>query len=69
MIPFNEAPMNGMELGYIKDALQNTNLCGNGAFTRRCQQWIESLTGGGKVFLTTSCTSSLEIAAIYIVLE
>lgn len=58
--------MNGMELGYIKDALQNTNLCGNGAFTRRCQQWIESLTGGGKVFLTTSCTSSLEIAAILV---
>ena len=66
MIPFNKAPASGAELVYIKDALENTNLCGNGAFTRRCQQWIETLTGGGKVFLTTSCTSALEIAAILV---
>lgn len=64
MIPFNRPPLIGTEIGYIEAATKASNLCGNGEFTQRCQKWIEILMGGSKVFLTTSATSSLELAAI-----
>ena len=67
MIPFNKPPFIGTELSYVQDATRASNLCGNGEFTRRCQEWIEKRMGNGsKVFLTTSCTSSLELAALLI---
>ena len=64
MIPFNRAPLIGTEEGYIAVAAKASNLCGNGAFTQRCQKYIQNLMGGSPVFMTTSCTSSLELAAI-----
>lgn len=67
MIPFNRPPSIGTELSYVQDATRASNLCGNGDFTRRCQEWIEERMGkGSKAFLTTSCTSSLELAALLI---
>ena len=67
MIPFNKAPIIGTTSAYVKAATHASNLCGNGEFTRRCQEWIEQRMGNGsKVFLTTSCTSSLELAALLI---
>ena len=67
MIAFNKAPIIGSELTYVQAAAQTPNLSGNGHFTRRCQEWIEQRMGNGsKVFLTTSCTSSLELAALLI---
>lgn len=67
MIPFNKPPIIGTTLAYVEAATHASNLCGNGEFTRRCQEWIEHRMGnGGKVFLTTSCTSSLELAALLI---
>jgi dTDP-4-amino-4,6-dideoxygalactose transaminase len=41
-------------------------LCGDGGFTRRCQQWMEQHFGSKKVLLTPSCTASLEMAALLI---
>lgn len=64
MIPFNRPPLIGTEEGYIAAATKASNLCGNGAFTQRCQNYIKNLMGGSQVFMTTSCTSSLELAAI-----
>ena len=67
MIPFNRPPCIGSELSYVEDATRASNLCGNGDFTRRCQGWIEERMGNrSKVFLTTSCTSSLELAALLV---
>ena len=64
MIPFNRPTVIGTELGYIEAATKASNLYGDGEYTRRCQEWIETLIGGSKVFMTTSATSSLELAAI-----
>ena len=65
MIPFNKPPLTGTEVTYVKAATETSNLCGNGEFTRRCQQWIENQMGSrSKVFLTTSCTTALELAAL-----
>ena len=67
MISFNKAPIIGSEITYIQAAAETPQLSGNGQFTRRCQEWIEQRMGNGsKVFLTTSCTSSLELAALLI---
>ncbi|CAI1127214.1 dTDP-4-amino-4,6-dideoxygalactose transaminase [Serratia quinivorans] len=64
MIPFNAPPVVGTELDYMQAAMSSGKLCGDGGFTRRCQQWMEQRFGSPKVLLTPSCTASLEMAAI-----
>jgi len=64
MIPFNAPPVVGTELEYMQAAMGSGKLCGDGGFTRRCQQWMEQRFGSAKVLLTPSCTASLEMAAI-----
>ena len=64
MIPFNAPPVVGTELDYMQSAMNSGKLCGDGGFTRRCQQWLEQHFGSEKVLLTPSCTASLEMAAL-----
>lgn len=64
MIPFNAPPIVGTELDYMQSAMESGKLCGDGGFTRRCQQWMEHRFSCPKVLLTPSCTASLEMAAI-----
>lgn len=66
MIPFNAPPVVGSELEYMQSAMASGKLCGDGGFTRRCQQWMEQHFGSKKVLLTPSCTASLEMAALLI---
>lgn len=63
-IPFNFPYMTGNELKYIREAHNNGCLAGNGQFTKRCHQWLESYTGSNKSLLTHSCTAALEMAAL-----
>ena len=64
MINFNEPPFVGKGLEYVKQAIENKKICGDGAFTQRCNEWIEQAMGGGKALLTTSGTAALEMAAL-----
>lgn len=64
MIRFNVPPYTGKELDYIKVAVENQKICGDGEFTKKCNEWIESKTGTKKALLTTSCTHATELAAI-----
>ena len=65
MIDFNRPHMTGNELEYIRQAVEeNKKISGNGAFTKRCQQFFEQRYGFKKCLLTTSCTDALEMAAI-----
>ncbi len=64
MISFNVPPFVGKELQYIKQAVENKKICGDGAFTHKCNEWLEKQTSAKKVLLTTSCTHALEMAAI-----
>ncbi|MCI8391785.1 MAG: dTDP-4-amino-4,6-dideoxygalactose transaminase [Roseburia sp.] len=63
-IPFNRPPYLGTELGHISTAIHSHKICGDGAFTKKCSDWLEASTGCGKALLTTSGTSALEMAAI-----
>jgi dTDP-4-amino-4,6-dideoxygalactose transaminase len=56
--------MTGKELFYIAQAHFNGMLAGDGPFTKKCDQWIETHTGTKKALLTHSCTAALEMAAI-----
>lgn len=64
MIPFNIPPYVGKENEYMQAAIDNHKICGDGAFTKKCNEWIEKETGIEKALLTTSCTHALELAAI-----
>ena len=64
MINFNVPPIVGTEIDYIRQAIENHKICGDGAFTKQCSKWIEENTGTAKTLLTTSCTHATEMAAI-----
>ena len=63
-IPFNKPHLTGKEAHYMYQAVAEGKLSGNGAFTKRCQQFFEERYGFKKCLLTTSCTDALEMAAI-----
>lgn len=64
MINFNVPPFTGKEYDYIKEAVDNQKICGDGPFTKKCNEWIENKTGTTKALLTTSCTHATELAAL-----
>lgn len=65
MINFNIPPTVGKEHEYIRQAIvENKKICGDGPFTKKCNQWLEEKTSTKKALLTTSCTHALEMAAI-----
>ncbi|HIV17129.1 MAG TPA: dTDP-4-amino-4,6-dideoxygalactose transaminase [Candidatus Alectryocaccobium stercorigallinarum] len=63
MIDFNRPAFLGKETEYIKQAVANGKLCGDGEFTKRCTQWMKDELGTKYALLTTSCTHALEMAA------
>jgi len=64
MINFNVPPYTGREMDYIRKAVENQKICGDGEFTKKCSEWIEKRTGTKKCLLTTSCTHATELAAL-----
>ncbi len=63
-IPFNKATLTGGELDYIRQAVEEGHISGDGSFTKRCNALFESTLGVKKALLTTSCTHALEMSAI-----
>ena len=64
MIDFNVPPYIGDEIEYVKTAIENHKICGDGEFTKKCNKWLEEKTGTAKALLTTSCTHATEMAAL-----
>ena len=63
-IPFNRPFAVGTEFDYIREAITNRHLSGDGAFTKRCHNWLEERTVACKALLTHSCTAALELIAL-----
>lgn len=63
-INFNVPPYVGTEQKYIDDVIKRRKICGDGEYTKRCNEWIEKKTGTSKALLTTSCTHAIEMAAL-----
>ena len=64
MINFNVPPYVEKALDYIEECAKNQKICGDGAYTKKCSEWIEERTGTAKCLLTTSCTHATELAAL-----
>ena len=64
MIPFNVPPCVGDELEYVKQAIDAHKICGDGAFTKMCNNWMEERFHTQKVLLTTSGTTALDMAML-----
>ena len=63
-IPFNRPFFSGREFEFIHQAIANSQISGDGIFTRKCHALLENALGVSKVLLTTSCTHALEMAAL-----
>lgn len=64
MIPFNIPPCAGKETEYIRQAIESRKICGDGAFTKKCNAWLEERFHAEKALLTTSGSSALDMAAL-----
>ena len=64
MIHFNVPPCVGYELEYVKQAIDAHKICGDGAFTKMCNSWLEERFHTQKVLLTTSGTTALDMAML-----
>ena len=64
MINFNVPPYVGTELDYVREAVENHKICGDGVFTKRCNKWLEDRFHAQKVLLTTSGTTALDMAML-----
>ena len=62
-IPFNKPPFVGLELDYVKQAVESGRICGDGTYNLMCHDWLEKHTGAVKALMTTSCTHALEMSA------
>ena len=63
-INFNVPPYVETAAEYIQECVKNQKICGDGAYTKKCNEWLEKKTGATKCLLTTSCTHATELAAL-----
>ena len=48
MINFNEPPYMEKSMDYIRKAVENKKICGDGEYTKKCNAWLEEHTGTKK---------------------
>lgn len=63
-IPFNKPHMTGFEQKYINDVLSSGKLCGDGSYTKKCQDLFSAMYDVNECVLTSSCSDALEMSAI-----
>jgi dTDP-4-amino-4,6-dideoxygalactose transaminase len=68
-IPFNRPYATGGEFPYIQQAIEAMHLSGDGAFTKRANDFLREMTQSRAALLTTSCTHALEMMALLLDLQ
>ena len=63
-VDFNRPITVGNEFEYMRQAVENAHISGDGPFTKKCHALLEQELSVAKVLLTTSCTHALEMSAI-----
>ncbi len=51
MIKFNVPPHADKAMEYIQECVRNQKICGDGNYTKKCNEWIEKRTGTAKCLL------------------
>ena len=64
MIHFNVPPFIPTAFDYMRDAVESHKICGDGKYTKMCNEWIEEKFGVHKALLTTSGSTALDMAAL-----
>lgn len=64
IIPFNRPHFGPSAMQYLAEVAGSGKTAGDGPFCRRCEGELAPLVGGGRTFLTPSCTDALEMAAV-----
>jgi dTDP-4-amino-4,6-dideoxygalactose transaminase len=68
-IPFNRPSLVGKELDHVRAAIEGGHSSGDGPYTGRCSELLESWLGVERALLTTSCTHALEMCALLLDLQ
>src|SRR5512133_4387868 len=63
-VDFNKPSLMGNEMEYIQEAIAKRHISGDGSFTRRCQEYLQTALGVPRALLATNCTHALEMAAL-----
>lgn len=63
-IPFNRAAFSDQEFEYMRKALKDGHVSGDGPFSRRVSGRLEEIFGAKRALLTPSCTAALEMVAL-----
>ena len=50
-IRFNVPPFTGREYEYVRQAVENQKICGDGEFTKKASHWFEEKTGTAKCLI------------------
>ena len=66
MINFNVPPYVDGEEKYVSESINTHHICGDNSFTKKCEEFFTKLLRCPKFHLTTSGTSSLEMACMLI---
>ncbi|HTY91166.1 MAG TPA: dTDP-4-amino-4,6-dideoxygalactose transaminase [Methanocella sp.] len=63
IVPYNRPYIAGNELRYISELLHSGNtIAGDGHYTKKVNEFIETTFSAKKALMTTSCTGALELA-------
>jgi dTDP-4-amino-4,6-dideoxygalactose transaminase len=68
-VDFNRPVIVGREFEYMRQAIENAHISGDGPFTKKCHAFFEKELGVPKALLTTSCTHALEMSAILLEIQ
>jgi len=63
-IPFNRPSIVGRELEYVAQSVAAMHTSGDGPFTERCREALQTQLGVQTALLTPSCTAALEMTAL-----
>lgn len=63
-IPLSKPYFTGKELKYLREAIGQGRISGDGPFTKKCTEFLCQRYGFERALLTTSCTDALEMAGI-----
>ena len=63
-IPFNKPYVARDTDLLIQNVFERGHLCGDGHYTKLCEEYLQNLVGAPKALLTQSCTDALEMCSI-----
>lgn len=68
-IPFNKPFLSGQEFMYMKDAINRGKISGDGFYSKKVHEFIETKFGTNKALFVSSGTAALDISAILLDLK